>query len=243
MRRMATTSVDTGQLQRRLADRRSGRVVFVSHCLLNENVRYLGGACRPGPIKEWVERWAAEGVGVCQMPCPEQRAWGGVAKPLIAPAFGSRRTAVWPLRRWIMWAFVLYTRIRYALIARRVVGEMQDYVRSGYRVEGIVGVAGSPSCGIATTLDTHKWLEAIAGAKPKEVTARFVNEAVISAARPGRGWFMSAITRGLDRRRMAVPLAEHDLIAELAESQRPSSTPIAEAPSYAASGAVEQQSA
>ena len=32
------------QLQRALADKRSRRVVFVSHCILNENVRYLGGA-------------------------------------------------------------------------------------------------------------------------------------------------------------------------------------------------------
>ena len=34
------------QLQRALADQRSRRVVFVSHCILNENVRYLGGAAR-----------------------------------------------------------------------------------------------------------------------------------------------------------------------------------------------------
>jgi hypothetical protein len=32
------------ELQRALADKRSRPVVFVSHCILNENVRYLGGA-------------------------------------------------------------------------------------------------------------------------------------------------------------------------------------------------------
>ena len=32
------------ELQRALADERSRRVVFVPHCILNENVRYLGGA-------------------------------------------------------------------------------------------------------------------------------------------------------------------------------------------------------
>lgn len=211
----------TGELQARLADRRSGRVVFVSHCLLNENVRYLGGACRPGPIKEWLDRWAAEGVGICQMPCPEQRAWGGVAKPWLAPAFGSRDSAMWPVRRWIMRVFVLYTRIRYALIARRVVGEMHDYQRSGYRVAGLVGVAGSPSCGITTTLDVDNWLEMVAGAGGNELNSEFVNRAVISSARPGQGWFVSAILHGLKRRRgMVVPLAEHDLIAELAEPAR-----------------------
>jgi hypothetical protein len=31
-------------LRSRLRDERSGRVVFVSHCLLNQNTRYLGAA-------------------------------------------------------------------------------------------------------------------------------------------------------------------------------------------------------
>jgi hypothetical protein len=53
------------QLQRALADRRGRRVVFVSHCLLNENVRYLGGAGRRGSVDEVVEGFQAAGVGIC----------------------------------------------------------------------------------------------------------------------------------------------------------------------------------
>ena len=34
-------------LQRSIIDARSGEVVFVSHCLLNQNTRYLGGAVCP----------------------------------------------------------------------------------------------------------------------------------------------------------------------------------------------------
>jgi hypothetical protein len=30
-----------------LSDARSGQVVFVSHCMLNQDVRYQGGATRP----------------------------------------------------------------------------------------------------------------------------------------------------------------------------------------------------
>ena len=49
-------------LVHRIPDERGRRVVFLSHCLLNENTRYLGGACergaaapseprrRPGPV-------------------------------------------------------------------------------------------------------------------------------------------------------------------------------------------------
>lgn len=35
-------------LRNRLRDGCGGRVVFVSHCVLNENVRYPGGAARQG---------------------------------------------------------------------------------------------------------------------------------------------------------------------------------------------------
>jgi len=55
-------------------------VVLLSHCLLNENVRYLGGAGRPGGVQEVVDDYLAGGAGIYQLPCPEQRAWGGVLK-------------------------------------------------------------------------------------------------------------------------------------------------------------------
>lgn len=64
----------------RLADERSGRVAFVAHCLLDQNVRYLGGAWRPGCVSEAVRPLMDGGVGIVQLPCPEQRVWGGVLK-------------------------------------------------------------------------------------------------------------------------------------------------------------------
>jgi hypothetical protein len=67
-------------LSRMLADRRGRRVIFLSHCLLNENVRYLGGASRSGPVDELVDAVQSAGCGFCQMLCPEQLAWGGVLK-------------------------------------------------------------------------------------------------------------------------------------------------------------------
>ena len=35
----------------RLADERGRRIAFVSHCLLNENTRYLGGAFKAGALQ------------------------------------------------------------------------------------------------------------------------------------------------------------------------------------------------
>ncbi len=47
----------------RLEDRRSRKVVFLSHCLLNENTRYLGGACREGCVEEIVQLCQQRGLG------------------------------------------------------------------------------------------------------------------------------------------------------------------------------------
>lgn len=40
------------RLLARLADARSNKVIFVSHCMLDENVRYLGGAFHSGAPPE-----------------------------------------------------------------------------------------------------------------------------------------------------------------------------------------------
>ncbi len=42
----------TGRLRGQLADARGGRVAFLSHCLLNQNVRCLGGAGRGIPASQ-----------------------------------------------------------------------------------------------------------------------------------------------------------------------------------------------
>jgi predicted secreted protein len=66
-----------------ICDERSRKVIFLSHCLLNENTRYAGGATRRGIVEEVIRPCLVEGLGVVQMPCPEQIAWGGVLKPRL----------------------------------------------------------------------------------------------------------------------------------------------------------------
>ena len=55
-------------------------MVFVSHCLLNQNTRYPGGAVCPGVVVDAIAPYLADGAGIVQMVCPEQRTWGGVSK-------------------------------------------------------------------------------------------------------------------------------------------------------------------
>jgi predicted secreted protein len=208
-----------GQVQtllRRLEDSRSRRVVFLSHCLLNENTRYLGGACRGGGVRELVVPLIDAGIGIVQMPCPEQRVWGGVLKRLLLRAYGARGRPLYRLRRVLLAVFIWYTRFRYRRLARQVARQVEDYLASGFSVVGIVGVDGSPSCGVARTLDLGKASGLLAGIDVESVTAEEVNAIIRACIADGAGIFTAALREELGRRGRRLPYLGHDLIAELA---------------------------
>lgn len=115
-------------------------MVFVAHCLLNENVRFLGGATRPGAVCEAVEPYLRDGVGIVQLPCPEQHAWGGVLKRWMLALYGRRVLRWYPVRRPLVVLVRWATAVHYGHLARRTAREIIDYVSSGFEVVGVVGV-------------------------------------------------------------------------------------------------------
>jgi uncharacterized protein YbbK (DUF523 family) len=212
--------VGTADLVERLADARGRRVVLLSHCLLNENVRYLGGATRPGPVEEVVEPFVRAGVGVVQLPCPEQHAWGGVLKPRMLRLYGRRWLRWAPLRRPVVAAARALTALRYESLARRSARTVADYVASGIDVVELVGVGASPSCGVTTTLDLDGAVLAMARCRRCAISPEAVNRRVVAAnVVRGQGLFVSALRRQLVRRGLDVPMREHDLLGELATAR------------------------
>jgi predicted secreted protein len=217
----------TEQLREQLADARSGRVVFLSHCLLNQNVRYLGGAGRAGGVAEVADGYLDRGVGICQVPCPEQRAWGGVLKRRMLPAYGSAGTLRSPLARLLLRPFTWYTRRVYARLARAIARDVLDYRHCGMDVVGLVGIGGSPSCGVATTLDLPAAVTALTRCPAARLDRRTLNQDIIAAnVRRGEGLFIRALRRRLARAGVSIPMAEHDLLAELGiQPARPGDSP------------------
>ncbi|HET7784538.1 MAG TPA: hypothetical protein VFL36_01080 [Myxococcales bacterium] len=199
-----------GSLEARLADERSRRVLLVSHCLLNQNVRYLGGAFRPGMVPEALAPFICEGDGLYQMPCPEQAAWGGVSKKWILRFHGSERRWAYRFRAVLLPLFLAWTRWRYRLLAARVARHVADYRRSGYRVVGILGVGDSPSCGVRHTLDLARALPVVASLDVFGIDRRTFDERVIrGCAVAGEGLYIGALRRALERRHLTVPLLEY----------------------------------
>jgi hypothetical protein len=110
---------------------RSGnRVVIRAHCLLDENVRYPDGAFHGGAVPE-VAPLLHDGTGICQMPCPEMRAWGGVHKRFMLIGYGRKDTPIYRFPRPPFRLSVLYTRIRYWWLARHVAKEIKRYHDAG----------------------------------------------------------------------------------------------------------------
>lgn len=203
------------RLTRRLEDGRGKRVVFLSHCILNKNTRYPGGVREGGCVREIVEQCLALDVGMVQMPCPEQLAWGGVTKKFLLTVYGAKRTFAYRFRRVLFPLVVVYTKFVYRRLARQTAEQIEDYLTSGYEVIGVVGVDGSPSCGVGKTLDLEQAFDSIAGVDTESITVDEMNTIVCHNLKSGGGLFTAALEDELKKRRIKVPFLAHDLISEL----------------------------
>lgn len=118
----------------KVQDERSHKIIFLSHCCLNQNAKVRGIASYPGAVTPLVELLLEAGVGIYQMPCPEMAylgnmRWGQVKAQYNNPMF--RRHC----RR----------------IAGEVVDQAENYLQCGYDVLGFVMMDGSPVCGLNRT--------------------------------------------------------------------------------------------
>jgi len=203
-------------LTENLKDERSRRIIFVAHCILNENTRYLGGAFRRGCIDEIVDEIQKQGIGMVQMKCPEQKVWGGVLKESMWKPVGSKNTFRYRLTKVFFPLFIWNTKRAYRQIAKEVIEEITDYRESGFEVVGIMGIAGSPSCGVNMTLDMKKSIEFLANTELEKLDREKINgpgnkELLIN----GEGFFIKALKNELRKKNIKIRFYEHDLISEI----------------------------
>lgn len=120
-----------GLIKDSVSDARSGKLVFLSHCMLNQNACVRGLASQPAVIREVVDLALQHQVGMFQMPCPEvsylgSMRWGMVKKMYGSPMFRRHCRA----------------------IASQVCDQLQTYRDNGHRVLAIALRDGSPTCGL-----------------------------------------------------------------------------------------------
>lgn len=71
-------------------------------------------------------------VGIVQLPCPEQQAWGGVLMRTTLREYGMRGTAHNRVRSIRLAAIVLYAKVVYRRLTRQVAARVRDYRRTGF---------------------------------------------------------------------------------------------------------------
>jgi len=120
-------------------DRRSKKIVFVSHCIINCNNKFPGYADVPGAYTDFIIPILEAGIGIFQMPCCEALGWGGVGRTYIEHKLQRDQLD----QDWIKEYPDLCTRW-----ATWTADRLEDYIKNGYQVLGIIHVQDSPTCGL-----------------------------------------------------------------------------------------------
>jgi uncharacterized protein YbbK (DUF523 family) len=197
----------------KLADRRRGEVVFLSHCILNVNARYLGGSERAGSVDELARGYLASGTGIIQLPCPEQGAWGGILKKWLWIGVGMGDG---PLGRAALGLFMAWTRARYARYARAAARTIAAWVEAGYSVKEVLCIDGSPSCGLNRRLSMARSFPLFARTRLEDLDRRAMNGSLYGEClEDGPGLFTAALLRRLGRMGLRIDFKAYDLVAEM----------------------------
>lgn len=128
-------------------DNRSKKLVLVSHCLLNQNSISDGTADYEGTFTDIINKLVEKNVGIIQMPCPELLCLG-----LDRGDIDGCKSSVLEEN----------TRIRHQLLTEssqntiknivdNIFFQVNEYLKNGFTIHGVIGVNRSPSCGISTT--------------------------------------------------------------------------------------------
>ena len=136
-------------------DGRSKNIVFVAHCILNQNSISDGTAAYPGSIKEIMKLLSISDVGIVQMPCPELLCLGLDRENRN----GSRAPIVKENTRIRMMMSQRSAMKKITQLVQDLVFQMLEYKKYGFNIRGIVGMNRSPTCGVDTTSMNNQEVE------------------------------------------------------------------------------------
>lgn len=113
---------------------RSKRVIFISHCVLNQNTVVCPLARAKGGYRDVVQEIMESGIGIHQLPCPEYRHLGLQREPMSKAEYDT-----------------VEFRTLCKSISQDTINIMKEYLDNGYEVVGLIGINESPSCSIRVT--------------------------------------------------------------------------------------------
>jgi predicted secreted protein len=127
-------------------DQRSKKVMLVAHCVLNQNAKIDQCAHYPGAVPDVAAALIEAGIGIVQMPCPELLFLGLDRQadrntPATVEAEDTRVAKCMASAQGKQFCRHLAHDLAY---------QVEDYQKNGFEVLGILGINGSPTCGVET---------------------------------------------------------------------------------------------
>jgi predicted secreted protein len=156
---------------------RSKKIIFAVHCLLNQNARAKTVAKCPGAVKEFLNFCVKNNYGIVPIDCPQLMFEPMDRRPETKEFYNNKKS-----------------RKISETVAKKVIEQMKLYRRNGYKIEGIYGIEGSPTCG---AIKTH--------IKNKEGKAISVEES---------GIFFEELGASLEKNRLSVKIYDWDVQAK-----------------------------
>ncbi|SDZ07593.1 CD3072 family TudS-related putative desulfidase [Tindallia californiensis] len=114
--------------------KRSKKIVLLAHCLLNVNSKIKGLANYSAHHVDTLKKVVEEELGIIQLPCPEitylgMDRWGMTKNQYSYPAY----------------------RNHCRQLLKPVIDQIREYEKQHYEIVEVVGIDGSPSCGVQYT--------------------------------------------------------------------------------------------
>ena len=133
-------------------DKRGKKLILVSHCILNQNAKLDECAHYPGAILDVVQLLVGQGLGIIQMPCPEliQLGLDRQTDKSANPTVMSEDTRI---------AKLMHEKKAQQLcdkIADDIIYQIEEYRKHNFEVVGLLGINGSPTCGVETTWENDQ---------------------------------------------------------------------------------------
>ena len=133
-------------------DKRSKKIIFLSHCILNQNSISDGTADFPGTNGEVLKLLIQSDTGIVQLPCPELLCLGldrgnprGSEFPVLIENTKIRKS---------LESTELKSKIK--ILVAQLIQQIEEYIINDFNVLGIIGIDRSPSCGVNTTSMNNK---------------------------------------------------------------------------------------
>lgn len=164
-------------------------ILFISHCTINSYskvVSFKEAEEYEYELKDFLDFIYEKDIGIVQLPCPEMHCYG--------------------LRRWGH-VKEQFDHPHYRKECRKLVEPITDqiiqYESNGFNVIGIMGMFGSPSCGVTNTCSGN-WYGELGSNENLELMLSTVDRV------GGMGIFMEEIKKILEEKELKIPLLEYN---------------------------------